>query len=193
VECCADDAIGYAWHGDERRRACFTGGARGAPYGTVAAHARLVSAAIDGRHLTGVERLLAIQALERASPIGLRRLFLRTCIAPGCDACHFERASRALRALAEYVHPDAVLALWRAGVPEKFLVEPTFMTAAELATGDPRRVRYLPVWRGDDRHTFTAQIAFAGRYAARRGRWAAYKARNDDRLPEWLDENRDAL
>lgn len=156
---------GWAWHDDESRRPCFVA--------EVAAPADLVAAAIDGRELAGIDRLLAIARLREEIPGGLQRVFCKEC--PACGGNHLERAARAIRAV-KLIHPDAIEALRQAKVPESLLCEPYRRKKGAQGAVDPAkgerqsRAKGLTVWLGDFERTRLAQIAFASQYALRAGR-----------------------
>jgi hypothetical protein len=171
---------GWAWHEDMIRRRCFAAI-------TVAAPASTVAAAIDGRELSGIDRVLAVVRLKEESCGSIRRVFGFPCAA--CDGNHRERVQQILRS-APYIHPDAIPVLRAAMVPERFLrvvlihkhnEEPLPRDAKELekALADPRKQKdvkrrlalskNLPVWPDDLALTRLAQIRFAQAYASRHG------------------------
>lgn len=151
---------GYAWHEDKSRQRCFVG--------EVSAPAQIVAAAIDGRDLPGIDRILAILALkEHSGTAGLVRVFRAHC--PRCEGNHLERATRALRALSS-IHPDAYEALRKAWVPENSLCEPRIKKKGKPESGEPDKKpgrRRIPVYQGDAAKTRAAQIAFAVQYQMR--------------------------
>lgn len=154
---------GYAWHDDEDRRACYVG--------EVGVDAPVVAAAIDGRDLPGVDRLLAVARMREEAPGSIIRAFRVSCPVKGCGGNHLERAERAMRALKRYVHPEAIDALRIARVSERILCEPRIRRKGteERDRKGAKRDR-LPVWVGDPERTRIAQIAFASQYAAKRSR-----------------------
>lgn len=182
---CAGDANGvgrgWAWHDDERRRACYSSDRM------VAASAKTVSSALDdGRELPGIDRLLAIAELrEEGGAACLRRIFPDPC--PRCGADHWKRAERALLAV-RHVASAAIPAIRAAHVPEglirvPLLREPGFQVPSDerklkemlanpnLARKVKRHIRLrnnLPVWVGDPARTKLAQIAWATQYASKR-------------------------
>lgn len=153
---------GWAWHNNLRYQECYTTDA-------VAASAPLVAAAIDGRELPGVDRLLAIAHLRHEVVAGYMKIFQNPCRA--CGANHRERADRAIR-IVPHIHPGAVATLRAARVPEGCLREPRYLGPGMSKEGDEndknvrRKARCLPVWLGDPDKTRVAQILFAIRYAS---------------------------
>ena len=158
--CHGEDGLGWAWHEDERRRACFVG--------EIAAPAELVAQAIDGRELAGVDRLLAIVRLKEESPFGLQRLFRIEC--PACGADHYERAKRAIRVV-PFIHEAAIERLRAARVPEHLLCEPRYRRSGETepAADVKPKLAGLPVFLGNTDRTLAAQLAFARQYALKKG------------------------
>jgi hypothetical protein len=146
----------------------------------------MVSNAINGQDLSGVDRLLAVAILKEHSGGAVVRLFPRTC--PVCDNDHQERIHRSIR-IVKQIHPDAVPFLREARVPETYIREPRyFYKGAKLKEEDEERLKEmtrdelknfrrqqkrkkqsLPVWVGDPDKTRAAQIAFAIRSATERG------------------------
>lgn len=156
------EGAGWAWHEDERRRACFIGPAP--------APAPMVAAAIDGRELPGIDRILAIVALRAESPGSIVRLFRNPC--PACEGNHLERAEQAIRT-AKHIHPEVIEALRSARVPEHLLRQPNIIDPRNERPlpEDPRKVKsllrkkkHLPVFLGKDSATKAAQLAFAIHY-----------------------------
>lgn len=168
---------GWAWHGEPNRRGCYVG--------EVAAGAELVSAAIDGRDLPGIDRMLAVVTLQAESPASIRKLFRLPC--PACSANHRERVLQIIRAM-EHIHPDAFPALRAAEVPEGRMRSPFFRDRNVRVPEDPSEIkrlladpekrkvterllaasRNLPVWPEDRAKTRLAQMAYAKQYAMRR-------------------------
>jgi len=152
---------GWAWHDDPRWQRCFSADA-------VAAPAPLVAAAIDGRELAGIDRLLAIAELRQEISNGYLRVFRSPC--PACGANHRERADRACRVV-RHIHPDVVPLLREARVPEGRLREPRYLRRGSLAEDrkdrkdrqQSARARRIPVWPGDVERTRLAQLAFASK------------------------------
>lgn len=172
---------GWAWHNNPRYQPCYTTDA-------VAAPAPLVAAAIDGRELPGVDRLLAIARLRHEIVSGYMRIFQNPCQA--CGANHRERAERAIRIL-PHIHPGAVPTLRAAKVPEGCLREPRYMLRGtprerEDDKNARRKARCLPVWLNEPDKTRIAQIAFAIRYASSCG--IVLSPGSDTDVPESPDE-----
>ncbi len=165
VLCAGDEHLagrGWAWHDDERRRSCFQG--------EIAAAADLVSRAIDGRELAGVDRLLALVQLREESPGGFVRLFPMHCRA--CGANHYERARRAIHVV-PFIHPAAIERLRAARVPEHLLCKLRYRRAGDAENG--RSVKRpcdhgLPIWVNDPDRTLASQLAWARQYALRKER-----------------------
>ena len=170
---------GWAWHDDERKRKCFAASVVDIPL-----PADIVSAAIDGRSLPGIDRLLAVQAVHDEARGTFRKLFRSPC--RECGADHLKRASRLIVAL-KLIHPDAWPALRKAYVPERWLAEPRLFLRGEVApsrdpdelrrlvaAADPptaKRIRFLanryrsiPSYDGEPDRTRIAQIAFATQF-----------------------------
>jgi hypothetical protein len=164
IFCAGDENLkgrGWAWHDHPNYRDCYSTDA-------VAAAAPLVAAAIDGRELPGVDRLLAIARLKKEVVAGYMRIFQNPCKA--CGSNHRERADRAIRVVQQYIHPGAVATLRAARVPEGNLREPRFLRhgcqVEEDEKSRKRKARCLPVWLGDPDKSRAAQILFAIRYAS---------------------------
>lgn len=157
---------GFAWHSDPRKQACFTG--------EVAVDADIVGRAIDGRDMTGIDRVLAIAALrEETTGIVVHRIFREKC--PACGANHLELAEQAIRSARKIIHPGAIEALRENEVPIDLLLR---RRPNKGQSGPPkdeseakrraRAMRYLPFVDGDSTKTKAAQIAFAVQYGMRR-------------------------
>ncbi len=170
---------GWAWHDDQRKRKCFASSVVSVPL-----PADIVSAAIDGRALPGIDRLLAVAAVHEEARGTFRKLFRSPC--RECGADHLKRASRCVLAI-KLIHQDAWPVLRRAHVPERWLSEPRLFLRGEvappmdkeevsrlIAESDPpaaARVRFLyyrrrsiPAYDGDPDRTRIAQIAFATQF-----------------------------
>lgn len=170
---------GWAWHDDERKRKCFSASVVDVPL-----PADIVSAAIDGRALPGIDRMLAVQIVFDEAKRTFAKLFRRTC--PACGADHQKRVSRLVPAL-KLIHPDAWSVLRKAHVPERWLAEPRLFLRGEvapprdkeevrrlIAAADPpaatrirflaNRYRSIPAYEGDPDRTRIAQIAFATQF-----------------------------
>lgn len=150
---------GFAWHDNDRMRACFVG--------DVSADVVLVDMAINAigdrsrphaNPTPAIDRLLAISDLRRATTgTVMRRLFRDNC--PNCGANHWEVARQSVRAVDRFIHPDAVSALRAARVPIARLRFPDVR-----APGATKKLG-LPVIPGDPDGTRLAQIAYAARFA----------------------------
>lgn len=182
IFCAGDENLkgrGWAWHDNLRYQECYS-------TDSVAAAAPLVAAAIDGRELPGVDRLLAIAHLRRAVVAGYMRIFQNPCRA--CGSNHRERADRAIRVV-QHIHPGAIATLRAARVPEGCLREPRYIGLGYQKAEDEetrrRKAKYLPVYLGDPDKTRVAQILFAVRYASSYGILLPPDSGTD--VPECLD------
>ncbi len=155
---------GFAWHG--RYPECYVG--------EFAVDAPIISAAIDGEGLCGIDRLIAIDTLRNAtSAIVFRRIFKEKC--PACRGNHSEFAEQALRAVRHIVHPGAIDKLREAGVPMDAMLRRRIVSDNQPPPASPqearrlaRMKRFIPVYEGDHARTRVAQIAFAVQYDAKR-------------------------
>lgn len=171
---------GWAWHDDLRCQLCYSGT-------EVAAPAPMVSAAMNGQELTGIDRLLAAAVLKQEIGMAIWRIFQKVC--PVCGKDHRERVDRSCRIM-KYIHPDAVPFLREARVPESHIRTPRQIKkgsrAADLELEEQakklgpkelkvfrrnqtRRNKSIPVCIGDPDRTRAAQIAFAIKHATDHG------------------------
>lgn len=153
---------GWAWHDDPRRQACFSSKSVLGETIVVATRAPLIAAAIDGRTLPGIDRLLAIVQLQVESPGSLVRIFRHECSVCGAD--HKRRVDRLLVA-ASLIHEGAYAALRDARVSERRLREPEIRPVPH---GSPQKSRVrlgnIPAWPHDPARNRLAQIAYAQQY-----------------------------
>jgi hypothetical protein len=151
-----------------------------------------VAAAIDGRDLPGVDKILAVARLRENVPSEhTMRLIFRFRCAACSEGNHRERVRQILLA-APLIHEGAIEALRAALVPERRLRNPLLYRRGESPLPeDPeglrklfedadakkkRRVRFLfarrlnlPVFPDDSARTRLAQIAWAEQYALKAG------------------------
>jgi hypothetical protein len=155
---CSD---GYAWMDEEARRACYST--------SLAVSAIIVAQAIDPPpDLPSIDRAIAVaQMTERQ----LRKLFLPDCGACGAD--HYQIALRLVRIVREFVHPEAIIHLREARVPECLLRRPHYLDDdhGPPPNASPKELRsyeetsrLIPIWRKDPARTLAAQIAWSMQY-----------------------------
>lgn len=149
---------GFAWHDNDRMRACFVG--------DVSADVTMVDMAINAvgdrtrpqANLTpAIDRLIAICDLRNATTsLVMRRLFREEC--PNCGANHWEVIRQSVRAVERFIHPGAIEAIRNARVPVVHLRFP------DVRSPGATKRKGIPVIPGDDEGTKLAQIAYAMRF-----------------------------